>query len=71
MGELASCAPCPLGIHGSKRPVQNTCLPDVGEALWALITRPPDLAMAGRPDENVAQVHVEPVIPQFLQLVSK
>ena len=27
--------------------------------------------MAGRPDDNVAQVHVEPVMPLFLQLVSK
>ena len=27
--------------------------------------------MAARPDENVAQVHVEPVMPLFLQLVSK
>ena len=27
--------------------------------------------MAARPDENVAQVYVEPVMPLFLQLVSK
>ena len=27
--------------------------------------------MAARPDENVAQVHVEPVMPLFLQLISK
>ncbi len=37
----------------------------------SLVTRPPDLAMAARPDENVAKVHVEPVMPLFLQLVSK
>ena len=41
------------------------------KAVWTLVTRPPDLAFAARPDENVAQVHVEPVMPLCLQLVSK
>ena len=41
------------------------------KALWTLVTRPPDLAIAARPDENVAKEHVVPVMPLFLQLVSK
>ncbi len=40
-------------------------------AVWTLGTRPPDLAIAAGPDENVAQVHVELFMPLFLQLVSK
>ena len=39
--------------------------------MWTLVTQPPDLAIAGRPDDNVAKVHVEPFMPLFLQLVSK
>ncbi len=41
------------------------------KAIWTLVTQPPDLAIAARPDENVAKVHVEPIMPLFLQLVSK
>ncbi len=41
------------------------------KAVWTLVTRPPDLAIAARRNENVAQVHVEPVMPLFLQLVGK
>jgi len=40
-------------------------------AVWTLGTRPPDLAIAARPDENVAKVHVELFVPLFLQLISK
>jgi len=36
-----------------------------------LVTRPPDLAIAARRDERVAKVHVELVMPLFLQLVSE
>ena len=36
-----------------------------------MVTRPPDLAIAARPDENVAKVHVEFFVPLFLQLISK
>jgi len=52
-------------------PIQNCGLPDVRKAIWTLATRPPDLAIAAGPDENVAKVHVELVMPLFLQLVSK
>ena len=52
-------------------PMHNSSLPDVWKALWTLVARPPDLAIAARPDENVAKVHVEPVMPLLLQLVSK
>ena len=55
----------------SIRPVENGSLPDVWKAVWTLVTRPPDLALAARPDENVVDVHVELVMPLFLQLVSK
>ncbi len=40
-------------------------------AVWTLVTRPSDLALAARPEENVAQVHVELFMPLFLQLISK
>ena len=52
-------------------PMHSSSLPDVWKALWTLVARPPDLAIAARPDENVAKVHVEPVMPLLLQLVSK
>ncbi len=51
------------------RPLHNSSLPDVSKAVW--VTRPPDLANAARPDENVAKVHVELFMPLFLQLVSQ
>ncbi len=41
------------------------------KAIWTLVTGPPDLAIAARPDENVAQVHVDLFMPLVLQLVSK
>jgi hypothetical protein len=55
----------------SIRPIENSSLPDVWKALWTMVTWPPDLAVAARPDENVAKVHVELFMPLFLQLVSK
>ena len=45
--------------------------PNMRKTVWTLLTQPPDLAIAARPDENVAQVLVEPVMPLFLQLISK
>jgi len=41
------------------------------KAIWTLVARPPDLAITARPDENVAEVHVELFMPLSLQLVSK
>ncbi len=41
------------------------------KAIWTLVTPPPDLATAARPDEKVAKVHVQLFMPLFLQLVSK
>ncbi len=41
------------------------------KADWTLITPPPHLAIAARPDENVAKVHVQLFMPLFLQLFSK
>ncbi len=41
------------------------------KAVWTLVTRPPDLAIAARPDENIAKVHVEFFMPLFLQVISK
>ena len=55
----------------SIRPVVNSSLPDMRNAIWTLVTRLTDLAIAGRPDENVAQVHVALFMPLFLQLISK
>ena len=52
-------------------PVLDSSLPDVWKAVWTLITQPPDLARAARPDKNVAKVPVEAVMPLLLQLVSK
>ncbi len=52
-------------------PFVHTGFPNMWKTLWALITRPPDLAVAGRPDENVAKVHVKIFMPLFLQLVSE
>ncbi len=52
-------------------PIQYSSLPDMRKAIWTLVTRPPDLASAARPDENVAQVHVKLFMPLFLQLVSE
>ena len=37
------------------------------KAIWTLVTRPPDLTMAGRPDENVAKVHIQLFMPLFLR----
>jgi hypothetical protein len=56
---------CPLG------PALDSSLPDVRKAIWTLVTPPPDLAIAARPDEHAAKVHVELFMPLFLQLVSK
>ncbi len=53
------------------RPVLNSSLPDVWKAVRTLVTRPPDLAIAARPDDSVAKVHVELFMPLFLQLFSK
>ena len=52
-------------------PASNSHLPDVWKAIWTLVTRPLDLAIAARRDENVAKVHVELFVPLFLQLISK
>ena len=41
------------------------------KAIWTLVTQPTDLAIAVRPDENIAEGRVVPVMPLFLQLVSK
>ena len=41
------------------------------KAIWTLVTQPTDLAIAARPDENIAKELVVPVLPLFLQLVSK
>ena len=41
------------------------------KAVRTLVTRPPDLAIAARPNDNVAKVHVELCMPLFLQLASK
>ncbi len=41
------------------------------KAIWTLVTQPPDLAIAARPDENIAEGRVVPVMPLFLLLVSK
>jgi len=43
----------------------------VRKAIWTLVTQPPDLAIAARPDDNVAQAHIQLFMPLFLQLVSK
>ena len=43
----------------------------MSKAVWTLVTRPPHLAIAARPDEDVAKVYVELFMPLFLQLVSK
>ncbi len=41
------------------------------KTLWALITRPPHLAIAVGLDDNVTQVLVELVVPPSLQLFCK
>jgi len=41
------------------------------KTLWALITRPPDLAVAVWLDENVTKVSVELFMPLSLQLFCK
>jgi len=41
------------------------------KTLWALITRPPDLAVAVWLDVDVAMVHVALYMPLCLQLFSK
>ncbi len=46
-------------------------LPNMWKTLWALITRPPDLAVAVWLDVDVAMVHVALYMPLFLQLFSK
>jgi len=41
------------------------------KTLWALITRPPDLAVAVWLDENITKVSVELFMPLSLQLFCK
>ena len=45
--------------------------PHMWKTLWALITRPPDLATAVWLDVDVAMVHVALYMPLLLQLFSK
>ena len=52
-------------------PVVHTGFPNMWKTLWALITRPPDLAVAVWLDENITKVSVELFMPLSLQLFCK
>jgi len=51
--------------------VVHTGFPNMWKTLWALITPPPDLAVAVCLDVDVAMVHIALYMPLFLQLFSK
>ena len=53
------------------RPAEHGSLPDVWKAVWALVTRPPHLAVAVRLDQNMTKVSIELLMPLSLQLFSK
>ena len=52
-------------------PMVHSGLPNMWKTLWALITPPPDLAVAVWFDVDVAMVHVALYMPLLLQLFSK
>jgi len=52
-------------------PAEYSGLPNVRKAIWALITCPPHLTTAVRPDDAAAKVYVALVVPLSLQLFCK
>ena len=52
-------------------PFAHKSFPNMWKALWALITQPPDFAVAVRLDQNMAKVFVELLMPQSLQVFNK
>jgi len=52
-------------------PVVHISFPNMWKTLWALITQPPHLVVAVRPDDTVAKVHVALYMPLCLQLFCK
>ena len=49
-------------------PMFHSGLPNMWKTVWALITRPPDLAIAARLNVDVAKVHVALYMPLGLPL---
>ena len=55
------------GTGPATGPVVDTCFPGVRMAIWALITMPPHLPVAVRPDEDVALMSILGRVPLALQ----
>ena len=58
---------CAEGTGPASGPGINAGFPGMGMAKWALITLPPHLPVAVRPDEDVAKMSILGMIPLALQ----